>query len=71
MRGIETHAALGMGMVTIAIDLLPSEEVVLRPIAGFDPLGQLHLAGIETAMARSAFVVVATARTPPDGSNLT
>ena len=61
--GIEPFAAeavaLGIGMVTVAINLLASEEVVLRPIAGLDALGQLHLTRIEAAVAQAGLVVVA------------
>ena len=64
VRGVEPLAAeavaLGVGMVAIAVDLLATEEIVLRPVAGLDALGQLHFAGVEAAVAHARLVVVAT-----------
>ena len=63
VRGVEPLAAeavaLGVGMVAIAVDLLATEEIVLRPVAGLDALGQLHFAGVEAAVAHARLVVVA------------
>src|SRR3546814_14926762 len=50
--------ALAAGMVAVAIALLLADEVVLRPVAAFDALGQLQLLGVVAAVAQPRLAVV-------------
>ncbi len=45
-------------MVAVAIALLLADEVVLRPVAAFDALGQLQLLGVVAAVAQPRLAVV-------------